>query len=162
MPDIAVTPDQRERLRWIQRRLEEDVAYGHVRPCDALDYLLDHAEATDGLADIDADAPELVGETTDDRTDSDGSATVESDADSASASESKSASAAESNSAPTLDTANGETTLNSMMSLLETHDDKWREGTVGDEKYEVDLPDGSTEPARTQDDVRALLFKHYR
>ncbi|EMA67854.1 hypothetical protein C461_09004 [Halorubrum aidingense JCM 13560] len=50
--------------------------------------------------------------------------------------------------------------LNAMMSLLDTHDDKWREGD-GDVRYEVDLPDGTVEAARTKDDVRALLFKNY-
>lgn len=50
--------------------------------------------------------------------------------------------------------------LNAMMSLLDTHADKWREGD-GDARYEVDLPDGSVETARTKDDVRALLFKNY-
>jgi hypothetical protein len=52
-------------------------------------------------------------------------------------------------------------TLNAMMNLLSAHDDKWREAG-GDARYEVDLPDGSVESARTKDDVRALLFKHYR
>jgi hypothetical protein len=44
--------------------------------------------------------------------------------------------------------------------MLSEHDDKWREGS-GDEPYEVDLPDGSTESVRTKDDVRQLLFRHY-
>ena len=43
--------------------------------------------------------------------------------------------------------------------MLREHDDKWREGS--DEPYEVDLPDGQTESARTRDDVRQLLFRHY-
>ncbi|ELZ47156.1 hypothetical protein C464_09502 [Halorubrum coriense DSM 10284] len=50
--------------------------------------------------------------------------------------------------------------LNAMMSLLDTHGDKWREAD-GDARYEVDLPDGSVETARTKDDVRALLFRNY-
>lgn len=50
--------------------------------------------------------------------------------------------------------------LNAMMSLLDTHDDKWREGD-GDVRYEVELPDGDVETARTKDDVRALLFRNY-
>ncbi|SFR46648.1 Rho termination factor N-terminal domain-containing protein [Halorubrum sodomense] len=50
--------------------------------------------------------------------------------------------------------------LDAMMSLLDTHGDKWREAD-GDARYEVDLPDGSVETARTKDDVRALLFKNY-
>ena len=48
------------------------------------------------------------------------------------------------------------------MSLLRTHDDKWRKASSGDAPYEVDLPDGSTEGVRTKDDVKRLLFKHYR
>ena len=54
----------------------------------------------------------------------------------------------------------GDGQLNAMLSLLETHDDKWRSAD-GDARYEVDLPDGSVETARTKDDVRAVLFKHY-
>ena len=56
--------------------------------------------------------------------------------------------------------AGGSDQLNAMMSLLDTHGDKWRE-TDGDARYEVDLPDGSVETARTKDDVRALLFRNY-
>ena len=52
--------------------------------------------------------------------------------------------------------------LNEMMSLLETHDDKWGEATSADYRYSVDLPDGTTEQVQTKDDVRALLFKNYR
>ncbi|MEF8977375.1 MAG: hypothetical protein V5A39_00710 [Haloarculaceae archaeon] len=44
--------------------------------------------------------------------------------------------------------------------LLREHDDKWRE-SGGDAPYEVDLPDGTTASARTRDDVRQLLFRHY-
>jgi hypothetical protein len=44
--------------------------------------------------------------------------------------------------------------------LLRDHDDRWREGD-GDAPYEVDLPDGTTASARTKDDVRQLLFRHY-
>lgn len=54
----------------------------------------------------------------------------------------------------------GSSQLDAMMSLLDTHDDKWREAD-GDVRYEVDLPDGSVETARTKDDVRALLFRNY-
>lgn len=51
--------------------------------------------------------------------------------------------------------------LDAMMSLLETHDDKWDEGGGEDGNYTVTLPDGGSETVRTRDDVRALLFKHY-
>ena len=54
----------------------------------------------------------------------------------------------------------GDTQLNAMMSLLDTHEDKWREAD-GDARYEVELPDGDVETARTKDDVRALLFRNY-
>ncbi|MEF8886594.1 MAG: Rho termination factor N-terminal domain-containing protein [Haloarculaceae archaeon] len=50
--------------------------------------------------------------------------------------------------------------LTATLSLLETHDDKWRQAD-GDARYEVELPDGSIETARTKDDVRAVLFKNY-
>ncbi|MDS0474248.1 hypothetical protein [Natrinema sp. 1APR25-10V2] len=52
--------------------------------------------------------------------------------------------------------------LDEMMSLLETHDDKWEESDSADYRYAVELPDGSTEQVQTKDDVRALLFKNYR
>ncbi|ELY38219.1 hypothetical protein [Natronorubrum tibetense] len=52
--------------------------------------------------------------------------------------------------------------LDEMMSLLETHDDKWSESSSADYRYSVDLPDGTTEDVQTKDDVRALLFKNYR
>ena len=54
-----------------------------------------------------------------------------------------------------------EDTLQQAMSLLDAHDDRWREGS-GDEPYEVDRPDGSTEAVRTKDDVKRLLFEHWR
>lgn len=50
--------------------------------------------------------------------------------------------------------------LDAMLSLLETHDGKWW-ATDGDARYEVELPDGRIQTARTKDDVRALLFKNY-
>ncbi|SEV94046.1 hypothetical protein [Natrinema salifodinae] len=52
--------------------------------------------------------------------------------------------------------------LDEMMSLLETHDDKWEESDSADYRYAVELPDGSVEQVQTKDDVRALLFKNYR
>lgn len=54
-----------------------------------------------------------------------------------------------------------EDTLQQAMSLLDAHEDRWRESS-GDEPYEVDLPDGSTEAVRTKDDVKRLLFKHWK
>jgi len=58
--------------------------------------------------------------------------------------------------------ASGDDTLNEMMNLLEDHEDVWEESGAGEAKYQVELPDGDVESAATKDDVRALLFKHYR
>jgi transcription termination factor NusA len=54
-----------------------------------------------------------------------------------------------------------EDTLQQAMSLLDAHDERWRESD-GDEPYEVDLPDGSTKAVRTKDDIKRLLFKHWK
>lgn len=51
--------------------------------------------------------------------------------------------------------------LEAMMNLLDEHDEKWTEVDREDGKYEVTLPDETTEVVRTKDDVRALLFQHY-
>jgi hypothetical protein len=48
-----------------------------------------------------------------------------------------------------------------MMNLLDTHDDKWGEADKQDARYEVELPDGTTEYVQTKDDVRAHIFKNY-
>jgi len=58
------------------------------------------------------------------------------------------------------DDAGGADQLTAALSLLETHDDKWWQAD-GDARYEVQLPDGRVETARTKDDVRAVLFKNY-
>lgn len=50
--------------------------------------------------------------------------------------------------------------LASVNKLLDDHSEKWHRGE-GDAPYEVDLPDGTTKAARTKDDVRQLLFRHY-
>lgn len=94
-------------------------------------------DASGGPAD---DAPDS--DTTDDSPDADETADDTDDAPGAAASDA------------------GSSQLNAMMNLLDTHDDKWRDGD-GDARYEVELPDGRVETARTKDDVRALLFRHY-
>lgn len=45
--------------------------------------------------------------------------------------------------------------------LLDQHSEKWRHADSGEEPYEVDLPDGGVTSARTKDDVKQLLFRHY-
>ena len=59
-----------------------------------------------------------------------------------------------------VDTTAGDDPLAAVNRILSEHDGKWRE-SGGDEPYEVDLPDGTTESARTRDDVRQLLFQYY-
>lgn len=58
--------------------------------------------------------------------------------------------------------ASGDDTLNEMINLLDDHDDVWEETSAGETKYQVELPDGNLEQAATKDDVRAILFRHYR
>jgi hypothetical protein len=215
MPAISITDDQRERLRWIQARLGDDVEYGHVRPRDALEFLLDRFDETGELSSATGTAPEettsgaasesesesdsesesasrttsadttgRIGRTDgfvvmnggdvaasggaadrgdDDRAAASADADAEDDAVETAEDATGDESAAASDSSETAgDEADGETRLNSVMSLLDDHDGRWRETGGGEEKYEVDLPDGGTERARTKDDVRAVLFRHYR
>jgi hypothetical protein len=158
MPKLEVTQDQLDRLDAVRDRLAADVVgkYGTVRRRDALEYLLDGYEGGD------------LGP--DDDTAADGTA-----ADEAAGGEAADGDAGEGATAgttvsagptPTAGTGNGGGDaggrLNAMMSLLEDHEDVWGEAGGGEERYEVELPDGSVERARTKDDVRALLFKHYR
>jgi len=56
----------------------------------------------------------------------------------------------------------GDDMVSEMMQLLDAHREKWSETDGSQGKYEVELPDGGSETAMTKDDVRALLFQHYR
>lgn len=146
MPDIEITADQRDRLRTVQDALAAEAIgkYGHVRPCDAVEYLLDRFEAADDLGSV-VDGPAATEPTApadEDDGETDGDAADDAAADDAA--------------------ADGDTRLDAMMNLLDAHDDKWGEAEAADERYAVELPDGSTSHARTKDDVRALLFQHYR
>jgi hypothetical protein len=171
MPEIEITPEQEERLRTLQEDIARDVVgkYGHVRPRDAVEYLLDRYEG-DGAADAETDTagtesstsaaptgatpdtdPSMDGATTESGADGDGAATarvVDDEGDPG-------------NGDGNASSGGDDAMLNEMMSLLDTHDDKWGESD-GDERYEVALPDGTSEQVRTKDDVKALLFKHYR
>lgn len=211
MPELSVTDDQRERLRRVQEHLAEDVAYGHVRPRDALEYLLDRfdeesgsgtdsVEATatasnpsEGNADSSSGfvvrnggtATASVQESVDSENDETDTHEVEKDAEARVLDASEGADAADtagengddvaisdpsnestetddSGAASDSGDASDDARLNSVMSLLDDNADVWREAAGGEEKYEVDLPDGGTARARTKDDVRAVLFKHYR
>jgi len=126
---------------------DDDADDAEAVNADADDEEIDDADEVD---DDDAEADE----TDDGESDAE---TGEEDADDDDADEDESEDDAEPAAAPT---PGGGDRLNAMMQLLDTHDEKWREG-AGDARYEVDLPDGSTETAQTKDDVRALLFKNY-
>ena len=115
---------------------------------ELVDAILDAAEtlAADPFARVDVDL--RPADSDDETADSDGEADAAGDDASEDAAEDEEGD------------AGGSDQLNAMMSLLDTHGDKWREAD-GDARYEVDLPDGSVETARTKDDVRALLFRNY-
>jgi hypothetical protein len=159
MPEIEITPEQQERLRELQEDLARDVVgkYGHVRPRDAVEYLLDRYE-TDEAADGD-EGGDVEPAADSDEPEADANGEADADADGA-----KARVVAEDDGDATdgaADSGGDDAMLDEMMSLLDTHDDKWGESS-GDERYAVELPDGSTENVRTKDDVKALLFKHYR
>jgi hypothetical protein len=160
MPEIEITPEQEERLRALQEDIARDVVgkYGHVRPRDAVEYLLDRYE-DDEEGDVAASAVEPSSDSDDDVTDADD----EDDAtdDETTGTDAATARVVAEEDGDAADGGGGDAMLNEMMSLLDTHSDKWGESS-GDERYQVDLPDGSTEQVRTKDDVKALLFKHYR
>jgi hypothetical protein len=162
MPEIEITPEQEERLRALQEEIASDVVgkYGHVRPRDAVEYLLDRYAEGDGAdagaaARDDADGP---GNGSPGR--EDGSAGMAGD-EAATGGAPTDAGADEGGSNGGNDDEADDAMLDEMMNLLDTHDDKWGESS-GDERYAVDLPDGSSEQVRTKDDVKALLFEHYR
>ena len=140
MPDVSLTDEQFDRLQEVREDLENAYVgpYGHVRPQDAIEYLLDTYTRPDETdvgpesTEADADGADADGD------DSAGGGAIGGE-----------------------EEATPESTLEQAMNLLDAHDDKWREGS-GDEPYEVDLPDGSTEPARTKDDVKRLIFTHWQ
>ncbi|MFB6122903.1 MAG: hypothetical protein ABEJ78_05535 [Haloferacaceae archaeon] len=215
MPEIEITAEQRDRLRALQEDLARDVVgkYGHVRPKDAVEYLLDRydeddaanaeareadAAAADAVATADVPDSTAAGDDVSDvpanvdpNVDTDAGAAddpnVDTDAggsnggeavarvvgDGADAGNATTPDATASGEGATESTGEGTETasesaagddsmLDAMLSLLDTHDDKWEESSAADERYAVELPDGSTEHVRTKDDVKALLFKHYR
>jgi len=138
MPDISVSEAHLERLEEIRDELDAVYVgeYGTVRPADALQYLLDTYTPPDADGGVDADA--------------DRDADTGVDADSSTPGGERDG-----------DGDTPEDTLQQAMSLLDAHDDRWRE-SGGDEPYEVDLPDESTTGVRTKDDVKRLIFKHWR
>jgi hypothetical protein len=140
MREIQLSEAQHERFNAIQERLAAEYAgrYASVRPADVMDYLLDTAE-TDAAASSANDDAAPMGDA---------------EATSNSAGMSTETTATKTVSESTSD-------MSGVFDLLDEHADKWRESD-GEVPYEVDLPDGSTETARTRDDIKTTLFKYYQ
>lgn len=178
MPTIDVSGEQRAFLRALRDQLQEEVQYGSVREEDALQYLIDHFEGG-GELDIDADIEvsdeAIEAAKQEDSATADGGSVTEPSSAAGSGhpepavatgtdgtgggAEQGSTNASGSGSSATDD--GGEDRLNAMMNLLDTHADKWGEADKQDARYEVELPDGTTEYVQTKDDVRAHIFKNY-
>lgn len=183
MTELSLTDDQLERLREIADELEDAYVgpYGSIRTEDAVDYLIDTytppedadaeaepavdaADAADGDSGDDGsdagDAGDDAGDAADDG--SEGDAADEGTEGDGNDNEGE-ADDGDGTEMPTDATSDGGAAqLQSMMSMLDDFDDKWRKAQSGEEPYEVDLPEGGTESARTKDDVRRVLFQHYR
>jgi len=154
MERIDVTDEQYEQLDAIRASLAEGVSYGHVRPQDAVQYLLDEHDGADpdvtaasagpDAAAADADSEDATGDDAEDESeaeDAEGDGSGD-DADAGG-------------------DGDGDDKLSAMMNLLDTHDDKWERADSEETRYVVDLPDGGTEEVQTKDDVKAILFKNY-
>ena len=140
MREIQLSEAQHERFNAIQERLAAEYAgqYASVRPADVMDYLLDTAE-TDAVGSSANDDAAPMG---------DAEATSKSTGTSTETTATKTVSESTSD-------------MSGVFDLLDEHADKWRESD-GEVPYEVDLPDGSTEAARTRDDIKTMLFKQYQ
>lgn len=170
MPTIELTDAQAERFERLREELSATIAgpYASVSEGDTMAYLLDLAEAVEEPSrylELEPDAGVTTGERRD-ATAADPATDGETPAEAAEADARDEVDEsgdgdedADSNSDS--DESGGADGMRArMMNLLEDHADKWRPGE-DDVGYEVDLPDGSTETARTKDDVKAILFRHY-
>ncbi|WP_257298680.1 hypothetical protein [Haloarchaeobius sp. FL176] len=180
MPEMTVSDAQAEFLESLRAEMQAETRYGYVRKRDALQYLIDNAELDE--VDVEADvAPpsETDDEVGDESTEEQAAEAVEHQDDEEEATADGGAGVDGSTQAEAADggttTAGspssmpdpsdggeeGDDRLNAMMNLLDTHEDKWREASKEDARYEVDMPDGTTQYVQTKDDVRAHLFKNY-
>lgn len=152
MVDIEIDEDQHEYLDQLRSELADEHVgdYGHVRYRDALQYLIDHYDATDG----EVDAAPATEETDEEESGERAPAGDGDEAGDEEASGPEDPDDAEADSGST-------SRLQRMQALLDDHDDVWERTDSEDGRYTVTLPDGSTETVRTKDDVRALLFQHY-
>jgi len=139
MREIQLSEAQHERFNAIQERLAAEYAgrYASVRPADVVDNLLDTAE-----------------------TDAAGSSANDDAAPTGDAEATASSTGMSTETAATKTVSESTSDVSGVFDLLDEHADKWRESD-GEVPYEVDLPDGSTETARTRDDIKTTLFKYY-
>jgi hypothetical protein len=165
MPEVELTEDQYEYLESLREEITEELVgpYGHARLADAMQYLIDTHDGdvdpalvdgeTTGAVDLDeSDSTGVDADETSEQSDTEERA--DDDEDTAAADDDGSA-------GPDTEEDSDEAKLNSMMQLLDEHDEVW-EKAGNDAGYQVELPDQTTETVKTKDDVRALLFKHYR
>lgn len=154
MPDLRLTDAQRRRFESVREDLAAAFAhrYATVRDEDVVDYLLD--TYTPPRA---ADVPDADVTGTPEPAQSNGAAAEPSPP--APAADDSTPDAGDAD--EPADTDGGASRVSSMLRLLDDHAEKWREASGGDAPYEVELPDGTTEPARTKDDVRRILYQNY-
>ncbi|WP_306057973.1 hypothetical protein [Natronococcus wangiae] len=192
MQTIEVTDEQHAFIQQLREAIGENVVgkYGFVRERDAVQFLIDNlddeletdgesagaanvADAVSAAIDEGADPTDLEevsyvegaslegdDEAEDDATSDEGGATASETA--TDESEDVDGGTDDGDDADEGGNTDDDDMLDEMMSLLETHDDKWEESSSADYRYTVTLPDGSTKDVQTKDDVRALLFKNYR
>ncbi|RQG99962.1 hypothetical protein [Natrarchaeobius oligotrophus] len=186
MQTLEVTDEQYVFIQRLRENISESVVgkYGYVREQDAVQFLIDNLDDSVELdADVDSsattDVAASVGAVVDGEPDPNELESVsyeESDGETTAADAEPTDGSADESGADGGDDADDggddaddgggdaddDDMLNEMMSLLDTHDDKWEESSSADYRYTVTLPDGSSEDVQTKDDVRALLFKNYR
>ncbi|CCQ32451.1 hypothetical protein HLRTI_002389 [Halorhabdus tiamatea SARL4B] len=144
-----------ERLRAVGTETDDDVSTADDATSD-LEFDSDSPPEAPAGSPADEDSPTTTGESSQGESETDTDGADESSVDggeSPSGSQTESTSDGQAESAPA-------SPLASANKLLDDHSEKWRQGD-GDAPYEVDLPDGTTKAARTKDDVRQLLFRHY-
>lgn len=172
MKTLEVSDEQYAQLDAVREALAEDVTYGHVRPRDAVQYLLDAHDGDDldveispAATDADAADPETADGADDDSTDDDGAddtaATDDANGDAEPSETDDDTEDPGGTPTPTPTPGGGDDKMSAMMNLLDTHDEKWERADSQETRYVVDLPDGTTEEAQTKDDVKAILFKNY-
>ena len=179
MQSLEVTEEQYAYIQQLREEISEQVVgkYGHVRERDAVQFLIDNLDgdleidddfAVAEEADLAYDEGEATPEDGEDLEDGD-----EGDEEDPEPEGGADGYEPEPEGEDEVDdtggddesgedgTADDDDMLDRMMSLLDTHDDKWEESPSADHRYRVTLPDGSTEDVQTKDDVRALLFQNY-